>query len=553
MDGPPQLFLDSSHTPIPNLPCYTVSQLSSALKKALEEKFGYICLRGEISGFRGTQASGHAYFKLKDAESLVDAVVWRGVLNKLSVMPEDGLDVIVTGKVTLYPKRSSYQLTIETMKIAGAGALMALLEKRKKMLAAEGLFDSARKKPLPFLPEVIGVITSPTGAVIRDIHHRISERFPCRIIVWPVRVQGACAAKEISAAIRGFNTLPEIGGIIPRPDVLIVARGGGSLEDLWSFNEEEVVRAAAESRIPLIAAVGHETDWTLIDHAADLRAPTPTAAAEKAVPVREDLIARIQDLGDRQKRAFQRLHLSRCQDFQKIVLRLPPADKILSIRAERLSLTAARLPHALHVFLRVRRLQARGIFKGVTPQLVQTLLVFRRNRLALNYARSRQAGQMILQKARHRLERRELHLSLHPILRLSQGLEQKLTQSTVRMVQIVAAQMTARRGRLEAQAKVLLAVSYKASLRRGFCVVWDKEGQILSKVSEIAPGQFLSLEMAEGVVQARAEGSGETASRTVGTSSGSPRSRRYRKNSSHSEHPGPSEVSPEEKQQLSLF
>ncbi|HWV82843.1 MAG TPA: exodeoxyribonuclease VII large subunit, partial [Hyphomicrobiaceae bacterium] len=266
-----------------NNPELTVSELSNAIKRALEDNFGFVRLRGEISGYRGPHASGHCYFSLKDDKAKIEAVIWRGVFQKLRFRPEEGLEVIATGKVTSYPGSSKYQIVIEALEPAGVGALMALLDERRRKLAAEGLFAEERKRPLPFLPRVVGIVTSPTGAVIRDMLHGFEERYPTRVIVWPVRVQGETSAKEVAAAIRGFNGLPP-DGPLPRPDVLIVARGGGSLEDLWGFNEEIVVRAAAESAIPLISAVGHETDWTLIDLAADARAPTPTKAAEWAVP-----------------------------------------------------------------------------------------------------------------------------------------------------------------------------------------------------------------------------------------------------------------------------
>ena len=278
---------------LPNIVELSVTEVSAALKRVVEGEFEHVRVRGEISGYRGPHSSGHVYFALKDEGARIDAVIWKGVFGRLRMKPEEGMEVIVTGRITTYPGRSNYQIVIETLEPAGLGALMALLEERKRKLAAEGLFEEARKQLLPYLPRVVGVVTSPTGAVIRDILHRLSDRFARHVLVWPVRVQGETAAAEIAAAIRGFNALPE-GGPIARPDVLIVARGGGSLEDLWSFNEEIVVRAAAESMIPLISAVGHETDITLIDFAADRRAPTPTAAAEMAVPVRADLIRRIE-------------------------------------------------------------------------------------------------------------------------------------------------------------------------------------------------------------------------------------------------------------------
>ncbi len=289
-----------------NAPELTVSELSNALKRTIEDRFGLVRLRGEISNYRGQHSSGHAYFCLKDANARIDAVIWKSAFARLKVKPEEGLEVIATGKITTYPGKSSYQIIVEAIEPAGIGALMALFEERRRRLAAEGLFDEARKRAIPFLPVRIGVVTSPTGAVIRDILHRIAERFPRHVLVWPVRVQGETSAAEIAAAIAGFSALPAEGAL-RRPDVVIVARGGGSLEDLWSFNEEIVVRAAAASLIPIIAAVGHETDWTLIDHAADLRAPTPTGAAEKAVPVRLELLASLADLGRRHAGAMLRL------------------------------------------------------------------------------------------------------------------------------------------------------------------------------------------------------------------------------------------------------
>src|SRR5689334_11333347 len=276
--------------PLINAPEFTVSELSSALRRTVEDAYGHVRVRGEISGFRGPHSSGHCYFALKDENAKIEAVIWKFAHARMRFKPQEGLEVIATGRLTTFPGKSTYQIVIEALEPAGVGALMALMEERKKKLAAEGLFDERRKQLLPWLPEVIGVVTSPTGAVIRDILHRLNDRFPRRVLVWPVRVQGEGSAEQIAAAIRGFNALPE-DGKVPRPDVLIVARGGGSLEDLWSFNEEIVVRAAADSVIPLISAVGHETDITLIDFASDKRAPTPTAAAEMAVPVRADLIA----------------------------------------------------------------------------------------------------------------------------------------------------------------------------------------------------------------------------------------------------------------------
>ena len=324
-----------------NSPALTVSELSGALKRTIENAFGQVRVRGEISGLR-RHASGHCYFTLKDEDACIDAVMWRTNTSSLAFRPEDGAEVIATGKLTTYPGRSKYQIVIDRMELAGEGALLALLERRRKALAAEGLFDSARKRRLPFLPRVIGVVTSPTGAVIRDIIHRLEDRCPTRVIVWPVPVQGEGASSKIATAIRGFPATE------PRPDLLIVARGGGSIEDLWPFNEEEVVRAAAESPIPLISAVGHETDTTLIDHAADLRAPTPTAAAELAVPVRAELFTQLAELQHRAQHCLAR-RADRCRErFDEVGGRLPRslAARAGAARAD-LNLVAGRLRREL--------------------------------------------------------------------------------------------------------------------------------------------------------------------------------------------------------------
>src|ERR1700675_4169485 len=318
-----------------NAPEFTVSELSSALKRTVEEAYGHVRVRGEITGFRGAHASGHCYFALKDDGAKIEAVIWKFAHARMRFKPQEGLEVIATGKLTTYPGSSKYQIVIEALEPAGIGALMALMEERKRKLSAEGLFDEARKQLLPWLPEVIGVVTSPTGAVICDILHRLEDRFPRRVLVWPVRVQGEGSAEQIAAAIRGFNALPE-GGKIPRPDLLIVARGGGSLEDLWSFNEEIVVRAAAESMIPLISAVGHETDITLIDFAADKRAPTPTAAAEMAVPVRAELLGSLAALGARQIQSWQRGMDMRRTELLSATRALPAADELLAMARQRL-------------------------------------------------------------------------------------------------------------------------------------------------------------------------------------------------------------------------
>src|SRR5262245_43989437 len=328
-----------------NLPELTVSELSASLRRTLEDAFGYVRVRGEL-GKVSYHTSGHIYVDLKDDKACLSGVIWRSTAPRIKVKLEAGLEVVVTGRITTFAGRSQYQIVIETLEPAGLGALMALVEERKRKLAAEGLFDAARKQVLPFLPRVIGVITSPTGAVSRDILHRLADRFPRRVLVWPVKVQGDGAAEQVAAAILGFNALPA-GGRIPRPDLLIVARGGGSLEDLWAFNEEIVVRAAAASDIALISAVGHETDVTLIDFAADKRAPTPTAAAEMAVPVRADLIAQIDGLARRAAASWLRGMEARRKELRSAARALPTAEALLATARQRLDAATERLPRAL--------------------------------------------------------------------------------------------------------------------------------------------------------------------------------------------------------------
>ena len=338
-------FFDDSQS---NLTEYTVSEISGSIKRTVEDAFGHVRIRGEISGYRGPHSSGHAYFAIKDERARIEAVIWRGVFGKLKFKPEEGMEMIATGKVTTYPGSSKYQIVIDSLEPAGAGALMALLEERRKKLAAEGLFDEARKQLLPHMPRVIGVVTSPTGAVIRDILHRITDRFPVHVIVWPVRVQGETSGDEVAAAIRGFNAL-QPGDPIARPDVLIVARGGGSLEDLWGFNDEAVVRAAAASDIPLISAVGHETDWTLLDHVADRRAPTPTGAAEIAVPVRAELEAGLATLSARLSGGMSRGLDGNRQKLRALSRALPSIDMLLALPRRRFDESAAGLGRALRL------------------------------------------------------------------------------------------------------------------------------------------------------------------------------------------------------------
>jgi exodeoxyribonuclease VII large subunit len=349
-----------------NLPELTVSELSAELKRTVEENFSYVRLRGEVMNYRGPHSSGHVYFCLKDAGARIDAIIWKGNFSRLKFKPEEGLEVVVTGKVTTYPGKSTYQIVIDNLEPAGAGALMALLEERKRKLKAEGLFDESRKRPLPYLPRVIGVVTSPTGAVIRDILHRLTDRFPRRVLIWPVRVQGETCSAEVAAAIEGFNAFKP-GGSLPRPDVLIVARGGGSLEDLWGFNEEIVARAAAASDIPLISAVGHETDFTLIDFVADKRAPTPTAAAELAVPVRAELIALAASHSARLSGCLRRYFDRLKSELRGLARGIPSLDAILAMPRQKIDALGDRLPRALRANAHRHRVEFTRATGRLTP------------------------------------------------------------------------------------------------------------------------------------------------------------------------------------------
>jgi exodeoxyribonuclease VII large subunit len=365
----------ASETRGDNAPAQSVSELAMSLKRTVEDAFGHVRVRGEISGFK-RHSSGHCYFTLKDERACIDAVIWKGCAQMLRFRPEDGIEVVATGKLTTYPGRSKYQIVIDRLELAGQGALMALLDKRRRQLAAEGLFDQERKKRLPFLPRTIGVVTSPTGAVIRDILHRLADRCPSHVIVWPVAVQGEGAAAQVAAAVRGFEAMAT------RPDLLIVARGGGSIEDLWAFNEEEVVRAVAACSIPVISAVGHETDTTLCDFAADMRAPTPTAAAELAVPVRSDLLAQLRELEHRASKCAARKVERAGEQLEATARRLPAQDALLAPQRQRFDDLADRLPRALGARLGHARADLGHAAGALRPGLLQTCVRRSGERLA---------------------------------------------------------------------------------------------------------------------------------------------------------------------------
>ena len=442
---------DEPGEPVSNVAEYSVSEISGALKRTLEDTFGHVRVRGEL-GRVSRPGSGHVYLDLKDDRAVLSGVIWKGTAGRLKIQPEQGLEVVVTGRITTFPGQSKYQMVIDTMEPAGAGALMALLEERRKKLAAEGLFDEDRKQELPYLPQVIGVVTSPTGAVIRDILHRLSDRFPRHVLVWPVRVQGESSAAEVANGIRGFNALQE-GGAIPRPDLIIVARGGGSLEDLWGFNEEVVVRAAADSEIPLISAVGHETDWTLIDHAADWRAPTPTAAAERAVPVRSELLAYVADLAARHHRATSRAMDERRTRVMAAGRGLPRPDDLLALARQRFDNAAGRLGQSLKA--------ATGVHRS-------------------------------------RLDRAAARLSVRPLRQQIGRDRDTLARLQRQAARVVAASMDTRRNRLDGAAKLLSAFSYHSVLNRGFALVRDADGQPVRSVAATSAGMGVEIEFADG-------------------------------------------------------
>lgn len=434
-----------------NTPEYSVSELAGAVKRTVEDAFGHVRVRGELG--RVTIAkSGHVYFDIKDDRAVINAIAWKGTAARFRFRPEEGLEVIIEGRMSTYPGRSQYQLIVDTMEPAGAGALMALLEERKKALAAEGLFATERKQALPFLPQTIGVVTSPTGAVIRDILHRVRDRFPRHVLVWPVLVQGDQAAAQIAGAIRGFNALTDASAI-PRPDVLIVARGGGSIEDLWAFNEEIVVRAAAESQIPLISAVGHETDTTLIDFVSDRRAPTPTGAAEMAVPVRVDLVASLQDYNARLVSGLSRLLERRRTELRGLARALPNPAQFLALKRQGFDLVAERL-----------------------DSLARAGLTERRSRLAVAAAGLKPAA-------------------------LERDIRQKLDRArdlASRLAPAFARGHRDRRQALQNWGERLDALSHQSVLKRGFVLVRDHEGGLVRQSADLNHGAVVSLEFADG-------------------------------------------------------
>ncbi|HWK46463.1 MAG TPA: exodeoxyribonuclease VII large subunit [Stellaceae bacterium] len=492
-------------TPGSNMPVYTVGELSGALKRTIESAYGAVRVRGELSGVK-RHGSGHIYLALKDADAVIDGVCWRGTVSRLALQPEDGMEVICTGRLTTFPGRSKYQLVIERMELAGEGALLKLLEDRKRRLAAEGLFAEERKRPLPYLPEVIGVVTSPTGAVIRDILHRLRDRFPRHVLLWPVAVQGEGAAAQIAAAIAGFNALPASAGGVPRPDLLIVARGGGSLEDLMAFNEEIVVRAAAASGIPLISAVGHETDTTLIDYASDRRAPTPTAAAEMAVPVRLDLLADLLQLGGRLGGATARLVGERGLRVEGLARGLPNPIGVIEVAAQRLDDRAERLDNAWAGVLRERM----GRIAAAAALLKHPRIQLADHARQLDQAACRLAPAVA----------RGVDLAADRLGSLADRLASVPIADTIELRRAALADLGFRLGAASTRrvadlgertlrlGQMLDSLSPTKVLERGYAVVMDRAGHALTSAGQVAPGDALSLRFHDGAIAARAEAGG---------------------------------------------
>ena len=434
-----------------NAPEFSVSELSSVLKRMIEGEFSNVRIRGEV-GRVSRPASGHLYFDLKDDKSVIASVTWRGQASKLATQPEEGLEVVATGKITTFAGQSRYQMIVSEMSVAGIGALMAQLEKRKKKLEAEGLFDKNIKKEIPYLPEIIGVVTSPSGAVIRDILHRLSDRFPRKVLLWPVSVQGESCAPDVTAAINGFNKLTP-GGAMPRPELIIVARGGGSIEDLWGFNEVSVVRAAFKSEIPLISAVGHETDTTLIDLASDLRAPTPTAAAEYAVPVRADLMGWLSSMEERRVRSLtSNLEIKR-QRLKDLSRGLPTPADLVAMAAQRLDAVSDRLPRALSAVSNNKRTLLLQTSAGLRGRLLQNRLIDRTKEMN-RFVKSIEANiRLIIQRNQSSLD----------------GLE-----------------------------RIRQTLGYEATLRRGYTVVRNKDGKLITRLKEAEVNKELEIEFYDG-------------------------------------------------------
>ncbi|WP_039020203.1 exodeoxyribonuclease VII large subunit [Halocynthiibacter namhaensis] len=480
-----------------NTPEFSVSEIAGAVKKTIEGAFGRVRVRGEVG--RVTLArSGHLYFDIKDDRSVIAGVSWKGQVSKLAVVPEEGMEIIASGKLTTFGSQSKYQLTVDAVEVAGEGALMALLEKRKKTLAAEGLFGPDRKKKIPFLPEVIGVITSPTGAVIRDILHRLADRFPRKVLVWPVVVQGDASAAQVARAIEGFNAMTP-GGALPRPDLLIVARGGGSIEDLWGFNDETLARVAAASDIPLISAVGHETDTTLIDFVSDLRAPTPTAAAEHAVPVRAELLAWVQDQDARLTRALTQGLSRRGERLKDLSRALPDAENLVNTAQQRFDRWAEKLDPSLRQAVSEKRLQLEKTSGVLQPAALRGQIKSQKQRLEALSDRLSSAPDRGLGRKRQDFD--GLSRRLRPTqVQTTQINGRRMAQTLFQRLSVAAVGQEQRRmQRLESLDRIRQTLGYKATLARGYAVVRG-DGDLVTTQADASAAATLMIEFADGTL-----------------------------------------------------
>ncbi|WP_102960755.1 exodeoxyribonuclease VII large subunit [Mangrovicella endophytica] len=489
-------LLDDSPTAVTNVAEYTVSEISGALKRTVEERFEHVRVRGEISGYRGPHSSGHAYFCLKDDRARLEAVVWRTAFSKLAFKPQEGLEIVATGKLTTYPGSSKYQIVIEQMEPAGAGALMALLDERRRKLEAEGLFAAERKQVLPFLPRVIGVVTSPTGAVIRDIHHRIADRFPLHLLVWPVRVQGDTCGEEVAAAIAGFDAI-EAGGTVPRPDLIIVARGGGSLEDLWGFNDEAVVRAASACSIPLISAVGHETDWTLLDHVADRRAPTPTGAAEMAVPVKADLAAALAALHARNAGAVSRRLEAERRTVAATARALPSADMLLALPRRRLDEAGGTIGRALQVAIARKKGDFAAVAGQLSPVRLEAFVSQRRADLRHAESHARHALTTGLQARRQRFERLAATLQPHMVRARSQEGRHRLDALAAGLDRTFTQSLERHRQALATATRMAASLDPTQVLQRGYAIIRGADDVPITRAGDLTPGLRFEVEFAD--------------------------------------------------------
>lgn len=478
-----------------NAPEFTVSEISGAVKKALEGAFGRVRVRGEI-GRVMRAASGHIYYDLKDERNVISCNTWKGQVEGLGVLPEEGLEVIVTGKVSAFGGQSRYNINVDSIEVAGEGALMALLEKRKKALAAEGLFDEARKQPIPYLPEIIGVVTSAQGAVIRDILHRLRDRFPRKVLIWPVAVQGEKCAPQVAAAIRGFNELTP-GGALPRPDLLIVARGGGSIEDLWGFNEEVVARAAAASDIPLISAVGHETDTTLIDFVSDRRAPTPTAAAEMAVPVRFDLIAAVENYGARMTQSVGGQLDRRSQRLRDLSRALPKPDDLARNAEQRLDAVSARLLSGLRSVAQTKRVDLERRAAALRPRVLMSRLSQQATKIGDLDARLERGLSRQAERGEERLTSISTRLSPDRLSRERAKATEQLMDRLARLSRAAQVDLQRKAERLNRSARLHDTLGYQATLERGYAVVWDKKN-VVTTSEDAARASDLEIQFKDG-------------------------------------------------------